>query len=413
MCGIKNNIFTLCSKTAGIIFFASFLIFISAGRVDAKPANNIKKHANRVDTNKPVHVTEIKYWSNPTYTRVVINLTGETVYESRLLKEDPSIEKPRRLYIDFKNAVLSPNIKEVPINDGLLRMARAGQYSKDIVRVVLDIESIDDYKIFPMEGPFRVVVDVKGHQKKAAETTISPVPLLDKVKKQTSQKTGRIVIDAGHGGHDPGAIGKKGLQEKDVALRIVKLLKSSIENELGADVVLTRGDDTFIPLEERTAIANTKNADIFVSVHVNASFNKEASGVETYYLDLTDDATAMRVAARENAVSTKKMSDLQYILNDLMKTAKHNESSVLASNIQESLVSSLRKKYSDVKGNGVKGAPFYVLVGTHMPSVLVEVSFISNIREEARLRDENYIREIVNGITSGIKGYLKETETAE
>ncbi|MBI5892308.1 MAG: N-acetylmuramoyl-L-alanine amidase [Deltaproteobacteria bacterium] len=176
---------------------------------------------------------------------------------------------------------------------------------------------------------------------------------------------------------------------------------------------MTRDDDTFVELPERTAIANTKNADIFVSVHVNASFNRAASGVETYYLDLTNDKVAMRVAARENAVSTKKMSDLQYILNDLIKTAKHNESSSLASNIQESLISTLRQKYSDIKGNGLKGAPFYVLVGTHMPAVLVEVSFISNAKEEARLKEDVYINEIVNGITSGIKAYVKEMGMAE
>ena len=173
---------------------------------------------------------------------------------------------------------------------------------------------------------------------------------------------------------------------------------------------MTRDDDTFIPLEERTAIANTKEADLFISIHANASFNRRASGVETYFLNLTNDAVAIRLAARENAVSSKKMSDLQYILNDLIKTSKTNESSRLAAVVQESLVSNMRVKYNDVKGNGVKGAPFYVLVGTHMPSILVEVSFISNSKEEARLRDDAYIHEVVQGIKNGVMRYVKEME---
>lgn len=396
--------------TGLLAFFFFISVLPSYAKQSAKPAN------------KPAQVADIRYWSNPTYTRVVINLTKETKFESKLLKEDPSIEKPRRLYIDLKDASLSPNLKQpIPINDGLLKMARAGQYSKDIVRVVLDIESIEDYKIFPLEG--RIVIDVmgKGHAKQqkperqGKQETPQTVVKEEKpaIAKQPGLKIGKIVLDAGHGGHDPGAIGKKGLQEKDVTLKIVKGLKHSIEKELDTQVVLTRDDDTFVELPERTAIANTKNADIFVSVHVNASFNREAGGVETYYLDLTNDKVAMRLAARENAVSEKKMSDLQYILNDLIKTAKHNESSSLASNIQESLVSTLRQKYTDVKGNGIKGAPFYVLVGTHMPAVLVEVSFISNLKEEARLKDDGYIDEIVKGITSGIKAYVKEMGASE
>ncbi|OGP26743.1 MAG: hypothetical protein A2067_06155 [Deltaproteobacteria bacterium GWB2_42_7] len=225
-------------------------------------------------------------------------------------------------------------------------------------------------------------------------------------------KIKRIVIDAGHGGKDSGAVGKKGLKEKDVVLKIAKGLKETLSKETGAEIFMTRDADTFIPLEERTAIANTKEADLFLSIHANASLNRRASGVETYYLDLTNDEVAIRLAARENAVSSKKMSDLQYILNDLIKTSKTNESSRLAEVVQESLVSNLKVKYSDIRGNGVKGAPFYVLVGTHMPSILVEVSFISNSKEEDRLSDDGYIREIIAGISSGVKEYVKMMEVA-
>src|SRR3989337_638004 len=392
------------------LFFALLLTLLYVPQTSIAKSSRVLNASQKT----PVRVTDIRYWSNPAYTRVVINLSSDAVFKHRLLKEDPGLKKPRRLYVDISRAAISPSLKQpIPINDGLLRMARAGQYTRDTVRVVLDIESIEDYKIFPMAEPFRIVIDVmgkRGVRSQESEVRRQPTPDKPTLAQQLGLKIKRIVIDAGHGGKDPGAIGKGGLQEKDVVLKIAKGLKETLVSELGAEVIMIREDDKFIPLEERTAIANTKEADIFISVHANASFNRRASGVETYYLNLTNDEAAIRVAARENAVSTKKMSDLQYILNDLMKKAKTNESSRLAAKVQGSLVSSLKAKYSDVKGNGVKGAPFYVLVGTHMPSILVEVSFISNPKEQARLADKEYIKEVVNGITIGIKGYAKEME---
>ncbi len=389
--------------------------------LSTSPSDAAKNSRARSQPNKTaVKVTNIRYWSNPNYTRVVIDLSGDAKITHRLLKEDLNLQKPRRLYVDIRKASLSPSLKQpIPINDGFLKMARAGQYNKDTVRVVLDIESIEDYKVFPLAEPFRIVVDAIGKKQVAGvsgqgseETKLNTERRPPTLAQQLGLKVKRIVIDAGHGGKDPGAIGKNGLKEKDVVLKIANGLKESLEKETGAEIIMTRGDDTFIPLEERTAIANTNEADIFVSVHANASFNRRAGGVETYFLNLTSDEMAIRVAARENAVSTKKMSDLQYILNDLMKTAKTNESSRLAAAVQGSLLSTLRARYNDVNGNGVKGAPFYVLVGTHMPSILVEVSFISNPKEEARLADSSYIKDIVNGITDGVNRYVKEMEVA-
>src|SRR3990172_1605476 len=410
---IKMTLSNKILLTIGLLFILLHTSSTHAAKISrAQPA---QKKAS-------VKVINIKYWSNTNYTRVVISLSGDAKFSHRLLKEDPKIEKPRRLYIDINRASLSSSLKQpIPINDGLLKMARAGQYSKAVVRVVLDIESIEDYKVFPLAEPFRIVVDVTGKKRLAVSgqqsakeeiPTIAPPPAKPSLAQQLGLKIKRIVIDAGHGGKDSGAVGKNGLKEKDVVLKIAKGLQETLSKETGAEVVMTRDDDTFIPLEERTAIANTKEADIFISVHANASFNRKAGGVETYFLNLTNDPVAIRLAARENAVSSKKMSDLQYILNDLIKTSKTNESSRLAAIVQESLVSNFKTKYNDVKGNGVKGAPFYVLVGTHMPSVLVEVSFISNPKEEARLSDSNYIKEIVAGITNGVNRYVKEMEVA-
>ncbi|MBI5902107.1 MAG: N-acetylmuramoyl-L-alanine amidase [Deltaproteobacteria bacterium] len=356
-------------------------------------------------------VDDIKYWSNPNYTRVVISLSKESAFTSRLLKKDPSINVGwRRLLIDIKDARLARSLeRSIPINDGLLKTARAGQFDSDTVRVVLDIDSIEDFKVFPLSDPYRIVIDVTGDkpadQGKAAEEVREPA---------ASQPLGRIapgrikkiVLDPGHGGHDPGAIGKGGLKEKDVTLKLGRLLREKLHAKLGSKIIMTRDTDVFIPLEERTAIANREDADLFVSIHINSSLRRAASGVETYMLNLSRDEESRRLAARENATSRKAVSDLEFILNDLIKTAKTNDSVRLASMVQDNLVKKLNERYGGVRGNGVKGAPFYVLVGTRMPSILVEVSFISNPLEEKRLQDDKYLHEVVDGIAAGLISYI-------
>ena len=354
-----------------------------------------------------IEVKEVRYRSNPDYTRIVIDLSDSTSYKYHHLKEDPSINKPPRLFIDFSNTVRGADLrKSVTINDGLLKSMRTGQYNSDTVRVVLDFESVGDFTVFPLEEPFRLVIDVKSKGSVVTPTppkqrAESPLPL-----RKPTAGISRIVIDAGHGGKDPGAIGNRGLKEKDVNLKIAKKLKQALGKHFKGQVVLTRDKDVFLRLEDRTAIANAKKADLFLSIHTNASRNKKARGVETYYLNYTTDEESIRLAARENATSTKQISDLQFILNDLMSTSKTNDSARLAASIQDSLVTKLRKRYRRVNGNGIKGAPFYVLVGTHMPSILVEVSFISNREEETRLRTDAYLNGIVQGITAGVIDYI-------
>ncbi|HCX88973.1 MAG: N-acetylmuramoyl-L-alanine amidase [Deltaproteobacteria bacterium CG_4_9_14_3_um_filter_44_9] len=359
-------------------------------------------------------VTGIKHWSNPNYTRVVISVDKKISYNNHLLRRDPSIQKPKRLYIDLFNTRISPELnQQILIQDGLLKMARAGQYTKDCVRVVLDIESIKSYKILPLEDPFRIVIDVIGQGATSKEGHLMPGDSKSlSLSRQLGLGIGKIVIDPGHGGHDPGAIGPSGLREKDVVLKIARKLEGIIKEKLGCEVVLTRKDDRFIPLEERTAIANTQKADLFVSIHANASPNKDAHGIETYFLNFSADEEAMKVAARENATSTKKMSDLRAILRDLMLNSKINESSVLAGHIQKSLTGKLKTEYSDIRDLGVKQAPFYVLIGAEMPGILVEVSFISNKIEEERLKDNEYLERLASSILTGIRGYVDGTKVA-
>lgn len=388
----------------------------------------------------PTVISGLRFWSNPSYTRIVIDGSRETPYTPKLLKQDLAANKPQRLYIDFKNSRLDRNLKKIiPIDDDLLLGARAGQCTPDDVRVVIDIKSFKTYKVFSLKNPFRTIIDVWGkdlgntsatlatkkkqtpqrRKKRSAapeprvyEAAVRDDPSItpNDLAKQFALGVQRIVIDAGHGGHDGGAPGYvKGVREKDVVLSIARRLSKKIRKELGCEVIMTRNSDRFLTLEERTAIANTKNADLFISIHCNASKNKRAYGIETYYLNLATDDDAILVAARENATSRKTISDLQNILNDLMQNSKINESSRLATYVQKSLHSHMKKNYKYVSNKGVKRAPFYVLLGAQMPAVLVETSFISNERECKRLMSADYQEDLCNAIIKGVRGYIHET----
>jgi N-acetylmuramoyl-L-alanine amidase len=365
-------------------------------------------------------VENLRFWSNPKYTRVVIDASQETSYNHNLLRKDPALNKPQRLYVDLKGTRLGDNIKKtIPINDDLLTNARAGQYTPDSVRVVIDIKSFKTYKIFSLKDPFRIVIDVWGDSGDESPRTARPDVSTRKngklpasaLAKQLALGVSRIIIDPGHGGRDYGAPGYlKGVHEKDVVLEISRRLAKRIRQELKYEVFLTRTRDEFLTLEERTAIANTKSADLFISIHTNSHRDHRAYGIETYFLNLATDDDAIRVAAMENATSTKNISDLQTILYDLMQNAKINESSRLAGYIQSSMVTHLkRKRYSRIRDKGVKQAPFYVLLGAQMPSVLVETSFISNPRECKRLVTPQYQERLCEAIIQGIKKYIKET----
>lgn len=409
--------------------------------------------------NKLSYVLPVKYWSSDNYTRVVIMASGPVNYKEILLEETEN--QPRRLYIDFNKSYIEPQYRApVPIEDGLLRRIRTGQFSPDTVRVVLDIESINSYKIYSLPDPFRVVIDVRGERKSdlaeekkaviepqesVAEKESSPVsankdivvlrdnkkvsptqkhsPEYGKIEKSVesaeskpltlAQQLGlgvkKIVLDPGHGGKDPGAMAF-GIKEKDIVLGVAKQLAPVLAKELGCEVILTRQGDTFISLEERTAIANTQNADLFISLHINAHSSAKVRGLETYYLNLTTNADAMRVAARENATSTHQMSDLQDILSDIMKNSKINESSRLAQMVHNSIISQAEKQgFGDIKNLGVKQAPFYVLIGAQMPAILIELAFISNEQDSQNLGNPSFVKMLSKEITQGIRAYVNDT----
>ena len=357
-------------------------------------------------------VTDIRHWSAQDYTRIVIDVDGQVEYTSHLLRRDPSLGKPPRLYIDLQNSTLDSSFSgAIPIGDGLLRKVRAGQYKPRVVRVVLDIESIEDHKIFSLDDPFRIVVDVTGESKNRLPPSGEARSPSLTLAQQLGLGVQKVVIDPGHGGKDPGAMGPSGLKEKDVVLGIALKLQEKIRAKLGLDAILTRSSDKFMPLEERTALANTQKADLFVSIHTNANKNKRVQGISTYILNVATDKEAARLAAFENAVSTKRISDLEKILNDLMLNSKINESSRLADAVQQGLIKGLPRSYRGIKDLGVKQAPFYVLIGAQMPSIMVEVSFITNRWEEKRLASDGYQDAVAEGILAGIQSYIRQIET--
>lgn len=406
-------------------------------------------------TAKPAGVVKsIRHWSGGAYTRIVIDQTDVVRFQASELKH------PDRLVFDLINTRMDDALSSSPlaVNDGILKQVRASQHDPDTVRVVLDLASLKNYVAFPLHDPERLVIDVTGESSAAGtaqtettstgtvsppqKTESTPAPAVKpeqpnvvaatrptdtaprssasssnetklSLSRQLGLKVKTIAIDAGHGGHDPGAISKNGLKEKDITLDIAKRLSVLVKERLGCEVVMTRDKDVFIPLEERPFIAKSKRADLFVSIHVNANRKRKAKGIETYIQSLrASDREAMVTAARENAMSTKNMSELKSELDrifaDLAKDDKLEESLQLAHTVQASLVETMKPVQGHVVNLGVKRAFFYVLINTEMPSILAEVGFISNPEEEKLLRTESYRQAIAEALYQGVRNYVSE-----
>jgi N-acetylmuramoyl-L-alanine amidase len=368
-------------------------------------------------------------------------------------------------------------------------------FKPTVTRVVLDVARIEDYSVFPLPNPFRLVIDIHGppgqltakavpakpvrpegaapniaenangggkkgrggdlsllagthhdsanttgeiegpqpaliseatgqngkakaskEKKKRAALSddmnapiITPPPTEDGSRTLTRAlglKIGRIVIDPGHGGHDTGTIGPTGLTEKEVVLDVGIRLAKLLEDDAGSEVVMTRHDDTFIPLEERTAIANEKAADLFISIHANASRDEDARGIETYYLNFNSNPEALEVAARENATSQQSVHELRDLIKKIALTEKVEESREFATQVQREVHSRLVKAGGKQKDRGVKKAPFVVLIGANMPSVLAEISFLTNPKDERMLKQPEYRQKIAQALYQGVIGYV-------
>jgi N-acetylmuramoyl-L-alanine amidase len=390
-------------------------------------------------------VKRIRHWSEGAYSRIVIDQSGEVKFQARELKN------PDRLVFDLFPARVGASLGKDPlqINDGILKQVRASQHAPGTVRVVLDLASIKSYAAFPLHDPERLVIDITGEGGKNAEARtpasengteqqteirstetaekiepqrpVPSIPLMPEVKdndgaklslsSQMGLKIQTIAIDAGHGGHDPGAIGRSGLKEKTVTLDIAKRLAALVKDRLGCKVIMTRDKDVFIPLDQRPFIAKSHDADLFVSIHINANRKNRARGIETYIQSLrASDREAMATAARENAMSTKKLSELktevEKILEALDRDNKLEDSLQLAHAVQGSLFDTMKPVQPHIVNLGVKRAFFYVLINTQMPSILAEVGFISNPEEEKLLRKDAYRQKIAEALYQGIKRFI-------
>jgi len=460
----------------------------------------------------PFHVTDVRRWIGPNYSRIVIALDGEVKFETLRLAN------PDRLVFNLQDARLSPALvgKTYPVEDGFLRQIRLGQYSPTVTRIVLDMAEIEDYSVFSLPNPFRLVIDIHGKSKEevaektrpseppkaikpapepsrtsakaespspASTTATAAQPALSAARKKEPKATGstgtgeettskasksvaapearetaevkippapagrmppkvtesrppsgpeapaakpaaptesgartltralglkiaRVVVDPGHGGHDTGCLGPTGLREKDLVLDVGLRLKKLIEKDMGSEVIMTRSQDVFIPLEERTAVANEHAADLFISIHANASRSRKARGIETYYLNFTSDSEALELAARENATSQESVHQLQDLIKKIALTEKIEESHELAKQVQREVSTSLQQAGSAQRDRGIRKAPFVVLIGANMPSILAEISFLTNPRDERLLKKGEYRQKVAAALYSGISHYV-------
>ena len=491
----------------------------SETRSQEAPSSAQADSGSPADSEKPVRVTDVEYWSSPEYTRVTIDLQQDVRFVSE------RISHPDRIYFDLKNAQLASHLvgQSFEVDDGLVKRVRVAQFKTGLARVVVETAARAGYTASLELNPPRLVIDVHGDDarpeavpsplkpaqvRNAASKTVASaaekpsekasadtsednalppgVPTAPKrvvveadddndasaateakasdteskpsdqdtagaaddsapptaAKKESTPavharsrrssvasagsqreadptssgdrslirtlglKIGKIVIDPGHGGHDTGTIGPHGLYEKDLVLDVSKRLGKLLAARLGAQIVFTRRDDTFIPLETRTAIANQEQADLFVSVHANSSHDPDASGVETYYLNFTSSPEALEVAARENAASDKSIHELQDLVKKIALKEKIEESREFATDVQQSLHSGLVLKNPSERDRGVKKAPFVVLIGANMPSILAEISFLSNPTDERRLRTPEYRQRIAESLYRGVARYV-------
>ncbi|MCJ7524914.1 MAG: N-acetylmuramoyl-L-alanine amidase [Candidatus Aminicenantes bacterium] len=363
----------------------------------------------------PVNLQNIRYYSYPEYTRVVLDLSADIKIAEKTLKGSSS----GRLFFDLKNCRFAADYpfekkNEIKIQAGNLQRIRIGKWNAQTIRVVFDFDKIGKYNRFYLTSPFRIVFDIYSqaefvsHAQQAREQNLPVVQGSPSIARQLGLGVHRIVIDPGHGGKDPGTINRRlDLQEKNITLDIGKRLNAILNEHAEFEIILTRCRDEYVPLEERAAIANSNQGDIFVSIHTNSAPRQTARGVESYYLNITADPRAMEVAAQENAMSSKSMADMRTILNQILQNSKISESRILCQSIQRGMVANLKQKYDAVDDLGVKKAPFYVLLGAQMPSALIEVSFLSNLNEAKRLASPSYRQAVAAGLYLGIINFIQ------
>jgi N-acetylmuramoyl-L-alanine amidase len=362
-------------------------------------------------------IVNLRYYTHAAFTRIVLDI-------GKLREYIPGeLQQPGRIYLDVLQAKLNPILdgQSYPVKTDYLSQIVVFQKTPNTVRVVVDVDflKVKSYRAYHLFDPFRIVIDIYPRQAadapgaKAQPTAgqparpPDPLPSGYSMARQLGLGVRTIVLDPGHGGRDPGCIGKSGLEEKAITLDVATALKKMLAEKGGLNVILTRESDIMVPLETLPVIANQKRADLFVSIHVNAHRDRKREGVETFFLNFSPDPAVVELAARENATSSKSIGQLKDIILKIAQNSKIDESRNLAERIQKNLLQSLSVANPKIKDLGVRGAPFYVLVGSEMPSVLVEISHLSNPGEEARLKTTRYRELAVQGIYNGIMEYVR------
>jgi len=353
-------------------------------------------------------VLEVRHWSHPNYTRVVVELSRPIeADEVHHLAPDPSAKKSERLYLDLPGIWVGRDYKTgIPVGDGLLRAVRIGQYTLRTARLVIDIENYDRHRLLLLTHPDRLVIDVYGRRKDGDQRSGPGVPGVrpgDRLSPD-AREVRTVIIDPGHGGSDPGAIGVGGLREKDVTLRLSKLLAAKLR-AMGFRVVATRERDIFLSLEDRTVIAEASSGDVFISLHANSAPRRSVQGIETYYPDKNHERHSLRIAMRENGISKDQLDELQRALAKLRIGEISPYSQRLASLVQSQLAGALPPRYGKIQDLGAKKGPFYVLFLSNMPAILIEVGFLTNKSDAKRLRNGGYLDSVATQISTGLERY--------
>jgi len=354
-------------------------------------------------------VEDVRTWSYDDYTRVVVEVTRPVETEVKRLTANRKAGRPERLYLDLPRIWVGRDFEEgIPIEDGLLQGVRLGQNTLTTSRLVIDLQRYQRHNLFVLRSPHRVVIDVYGPRKDQVKD-LDRQPEAGRAGGRLSIPLRRIktvVVDPGHGGKDPGAIGIGGLREKVVNLRLAKMLGERL-TEMGFDVVYTRDTDKTISLEERTVLAQAAHGDLFVSVHANASTRRGTRGIEIYSLDENHERHSLDVAARENGVSRDEVDSLQRAMAKLHVLENSEHSVELANAVHDQLIPGLTKKYSSVPDLGVKKGPFYVLFLSSMPAILLESGFLTNKYDARLLRSESYLQTMADHVAAGLKEYQR------
>jgi len=351
-------------------------------------------------------VREVRTWSYPDFTRVVVELTEEIgLPENGLvrLKANAGAGRPERLYLDVPGIWVGRRFESgIEVGDGLLDGVRLGQNTLFNTRLVIDLERYHHHRLFVLPSPARIVVDVYGERSHARAGANGRLPT-------ELRQVHTVVVDPGHGGRDPGATGVGGLREKDVNLAISKKLAVRLE-EHGFDVVLTRRDDRALTLEERTAIAESAGGDVFISIHANASRRARARGIEIYTLDANHERHSLDVAARENRVPAARLDPLQRALARIQAGELASHSERLASLVHENIIRGVKQRDQSLPDLGLKKGPFYVLFMSSMSSVLVEAGFVTNKRDAKLLRNPQFQSLLAKQIADGVDRYRRQME---